>query len=127
MSKYDSWTAEKSRDTAVKLLKDYLVEAPRCQKRYPNVYYHLAQLAFLDKKMDEFRKYFELGQDAEEKRLPFFEPVDLPLKDMLSPFYQLFANVQQPVRCGNRACIKKVKESDLKSCGRCRNQKYCSK
>lgn len=127
MSKYDSWTAEKLRDTAVKVLQEYLVEAPQCAKNYPNVCYYLAQCAELDKNMSEFRKYYELGQDAEEKRLPFFDPVDLPLKDMLSPIYQLFANVKKTVGCGNKACTRKVKESDLKSCGRCGKQKYCSK
>ena len=127
MSKYASWTAEKLRDAAVKVLQEYLVEAPQCDKSYPNACYYLAWGAFLNKNMGEFRKYFELGQDAEEKRLPFFNPVDLPLKDMLSPAYQLFANVKQPVKCGNKSCIKKVKESDLKSCGRCGKQQYCSK
>ena len=127
MSKYASWTAETLKDTAVKVLQEYLVEAPQCDKNYPNACYYLAWLAFLNKSMGEFRKYFELGQDAEEKRLPFFNPVGLPIKDMLSPVYQLFANVKQPVKCGNKSCIKKVKESDLKSCGRCGKQKYCSK
>ena len=127
MSKYASWTAEKLRDTAVKVLQEYLVEAPQCDKNYPNACYYFAWGAFLNKNISEFRKYFELGQDAEEKRLPFFHRVDLPIKDMLSPAYQLLANVQQPVCCGNKSCIKKVKESDLKFCGRCGKQKYCSK
>ena len=127
MSKFDSWTAENLRDTAVKVLQEYLVEAPQCDKNYPNACYYLANCAVMDRNMSEFTKYYELGQDAEEKRLPFFEPVDFPLKDMLSPFYQLFANVKQPVSCGNKSCTKKVKESDLKSCGRCGKQKYCSK
>ena len=127
ISKYDSWTAEKLRDTAVKVLKEYLVEAPHCYKTYPNVCYYLAQIYLLEENMDEFRKYFELGQDAEEKRLPFFENVDLPLKDMIAPVYQLFANVKIKAMCGNEACNKKVKESDLKSCGQCGMQKYCCK
>ncbi|KAJ7378754.1 hypothetical protein OS493_021340 [Desmophyllum pertusum] len=70
MSKYDSWTVEKCEDTAGKLLKGYPCRGPRCQERYPNVYYYLAKLMLVDKKMVEFRKYFELGQDAEGKRLP---------------------------------------------------------
>ena len=127
ISKYDSWTAEKLRDTAVKVLKEYLVEAPHCCKTYPNVCYYLAKIYLLERNMDEFRKYFELGQDAEEKRLPFFENVDLPLKDMIAPVYQLFANVKIKEMCGNRACTKKVKESDLKYCGQCGMQKYCCK
>ena len=127
ISKYDSWTAEKLRDTAVKVLKEYLVEAPHCFKAYPNACYYLANIFMLEGNMDEFRKYFELGQDAEEKRLPFFENVDLPLKDMIAPFYQLFANVKIKAMCGNRACTKKVKESDLKYCAKCGMQKYCCK
>jgi len=126
-SKYDSWTTEKLRDTTVKVFQEYLVEAPQCAKHYPNACYHLAYCALLDENMNEFRKYYELGQDAEEKRLPFFGPFDLPMKVILSPMYQLFANVKQSVSCGNKACTKKVKESDLKSCSRCGKQKYCSK
>ena len=127
ISKYDSWIAEKLRDTAVKVLKEYLVEAPHCCKTYPNVCYYLAKIYLLERNMDEFRKYFELGQDAEEKRLPFFKNVDLPLKDKMAPVYQLLANVEIKAMCGNRACTKNVKESDLKSCGQCGMQKYCSK
>ena len=110
MSKYDSWTAEQLRDTAVKVLQEYLVEAPQCAKNYPNACYYLASGAFLSTNMSEFKKYYELGQDAEEKRLPFFATVDLPIKDMLSPLYQLFSNVKEPVSCGNESCIKEVKE-----------------
>ena len=110
----------------MKVLQEYLEEAPQCAKYYPNACYYLAQCALLDSNMSEFRKYYELGQDA-EKRLPFLEPVDLPLKDMLSPFYHLCVNVKLPVSCGNKSCTKKVKERDLKSCGRCGKQKYCSK
>ena len=117
MSKYDSWTAEQLRDTAVKVLQEYLEEAPQCDKNYPNACYYLADL-YLEANTSELRKYFEMGQDAEEKRLPFFPPVDLPIKDTLIPFYQLFANVKQPGSCGNKSCNKKVTESDLKSCGR---------
>ena len=126
MSKYASWTAEKVRDTAEKVLKKYLEEMPCCFKYYPNAFYFLAML-HMHRNMTEFKKYYELGQDAEEKRLPFFGPYTLPLKDLMTPTYQLFSNVRLPVRCGNEACIKKVKESDLKACSRCRNQKYCSK
>ena len=127
ISKYDSWTAEKLRDTAVKVLKEYLVEAPHCCKTYPNACYYLANIYLLEGNMGEFRKYFELGQDVEGRRLPFFENVNLPVKDTIAPFYQLFSNVGIEAMCGNRACNKKVKESDLKSCGQCGMQKYCSK
>ena len=123
-SKYASWTAEKLRDTAVKVLQEYLEEAPQCGKCYPNAYYYLANLAT---DMTEFKKYYELGQDAEEKRLPFFGPFNHPLKDLMTPRYQLLSNVRQPAKCGNMACIKKVMETDLKFCSRCRNQKYCSR
>ena len=127
MSKYASWPAEKLGDTAEKVLKEYLAEAPRCYKTYPNVCYYLANLALNKNNTTEFKEYYEFGQDAEEKRLPFFEAVNIPLKDVISHFYQLCANVREPTRCGNRTCIKKVQESELKTCGRCGNQKYCSK
>ena len=45
----------------------------------------------------------------------------------MTPFYQLFANVEIKAMCGNRACTKNVKASDLKSCGQCGMQKNCSK
>ena len=90
-------------------------------------YYYLAKISLLEQKLAEFRKYYEQGQDAEEKRLPFFEPVSLPMKDLMTPVYQLFVNVPKPTGCGNRSCIWKVEETELKSCSRCRMQKYCSK
>ena len=124
ISKYASWTTEKLRDTAVKVLQEYLEDAPQCDKNYPNACYYLAKFAT---DMTEFKEYYELGQDAEEKRLPFFGPFNHPMKDLMTPRYQLLSNVRQPARCGNMACIKKVKETDLKSCSRCRNQKYCSR
>lgn len=124
ISKYESWTVENLRDTAVTRLKEFLNEAPKCFKFYPNACYYLAKLA---NNRAEFVKYYELGQEAEERRLPFFDPVNLPLKDLITPRYQLFANVQKPVQCGNMKCTKKVMESGLKACGRCKKQKYCSK
>ena len=127
ISKYASWTTKELEDTAEKILKEYLAEAPPCWKTYPNACYYLAYFAFVKTDMKEFRKYYELGQDAEAKRLPFLEPVNLPLKDDLSSAYQLLANVPKPIRCGNTACTKKVTESELKFCARCRDQKYCSK
>ena len=126
-SKYASWTKEELGDTAKKIMEEFLAEAPSCWKTYPNVCYYLAQLAFLDHDMTEFKKNYELGQDAEEKRLPFFNPVDLPLKEMMSPVYHLFSSLPEPVRCGNRACMKKVKVNELKFCAGCGKQKYCSK
>jgi len=127
ISKYASWTTKELGDTSEKMLKEFLAESPICWKTYPNVCYYLAQLALVNGNMKELKKYYELGQDAEEKRLPFFSRVNIPLKDMLSPVYQLLASLPEPVRCGNKACTKKVKECELKSCGGCGNQKYCSK
>ena len=127
VSKYHSWTTEELGATARKILEEFLAEAPFCWKTYPNGCYYLAKLAFVNSDMKEFKKYYEYGQDAEEKRLPFLSPIDLPLKNMLSPVYQLFANLPEPAKCGYKACSKKVKESDLKSCGGCRSTKYCSK
>ena len=127
ISKFASWTKEKLGDTAEKVLKEFLVEAPPCCKTYPNVCYYLANLALANMKMNEFKKYYELGQDAEEKRLSFLRPLNLPLKDNMYADYQLFASERDSVTCGNSACIKKVEERDLKNCKRCGQQKYCSK
>ncbi|XP_068751889.1 uncharacterized protein [Montipora capricornis] len=127
INKYTSWTKEQLRDCAEKTMKEFLAHAPSCWKTYPNVCYYLARLAFISQDMAEFKKNYELGQDAEEKRLPFFDRVDLPLKELMTPFYQLFANVPGPVKCGNRACVKDVKENELLICGSCRKQKYCCK
>lgn len=114
-------------DGAEKTLKEFLAEAPPCWKTYPNVCYYLAQLALSTKNMVGFKKSYELGQDAEEKRLPFLNPVNLALKDLLTPVYQLFANVKLPVTCGNRVCAKNDKENKLMICSSCGKQKYCSK
>ena len=127
VSKYRSWTTEKLGGTARKILEEFRAEAPSCWKTYPNVCYYLAQLAFVNFNMKELKRYYELGQDAEEKRLPFLDAVDLPWKDMLSSVYQLLAHLPEPPRCGNKACTKNIKETDLKSCGGCRTKKYCSK
>ena len=79
--------------TAVRVLKEFLKEAAPCYKTYPSVYYYFAFLAFSEINWKEFKEYYEQGQDAEEKRLPFLDPVDIPLKDTMSTFYQLFGNV----------------------------------
>ena len=126
-SKYASWTKEELGDTAEKIMREFLAEAPPCWKTYPNVFYYLAELALVKSDMNEFKKNYELGQDAEEKRLPFFDPVDLPSKDLMSPVYHLISSLPEPVSCGNRACIKKVKGNELKFCAGCGKQKYCSK
>lgn len=127
VSKYRSWTTEELGKAAKKTLEEFLTEAPQCWKTYPNVCYYLARLAFVKGDMKEVKKYYELGQDAEEKRLPFFSPVNLPDKEMLSPVYHAFTSSLAPAKCGNKACTKKVKETDLKACGGCRTKKYCSK
>jgi len=127
VSKYSLWTKEQLFDGAEKTLKEFLAEAPPCWKTYPNVCYYLAQLALYTKNMVGFKRSYEHGQDAEEKRLPFFNPVDLPLKERMTPVYQSFANVKLPVMCGNRMCTKNVKESKLLRCSSCRKQKYCDK
>ena len=124
MSKYKSWTQRELRDGAEKILKEYLAEAPSCWKTYPNVCYYLAHIFKYDN-LKQFRKYYELGQDAEAKRLPFLNPLRLPLKDELLATYQQHSHAS--IRCGNSACTKKVEESKLKFCTQCRITKYCSK
>ena len=127
ISKYRSWTTEELGDAARERLEEFLAEAPSCWKTYPNVCYYLAELALVKSDMKELKRYYELGQDAEEKRLPFIDALDLCLKDMLSPIYQLLTDLPERARCGNKACTKKFKETELKSCTRCRTKKYCSK
>ena len=124
ISKYESWTQKELRDGAEKILKEYLAEAPTCWKTYPNVCYYLAHIFKYDN-LKQFRKYYELGQDAEARRLSFLNPLRLPLKDELLAIYQQHSNAS--IRCGNSACTKKVEESKLKLCTQCRITKYCSK
>ena len=127
ISKYRSWTTEELGDAARERLEEFLVEAPSCWKTYPNVCYYLAELALVKSDMKELKRYYERGQDAEEKRLPFLSRVDIPHKDLLSPIYQGLADLPERARCGNKACTKKFKETELKSCAGCRTKKYCSK
>ena len=124
ISKYESWTQKELRDGAEKILKEYLAEAPTCWKTYPNVCYYLAHIFKYDN-LKQFRKYYELGQDAEARRLSFLNPLRLPLKDELLAIYQQHSNAS--IRCRNSACTKKVEESKLKLCTQCRITKYCSK
>ena len=127
ISKYRSWTTEELGDAARERLEEFLVEAPSCWKTYPNVCYYLAELALVKSDMKQLKRYYERGQDAEEKRLPFLSRVDITCKDLLSPIYQLLADLPERARCGNKACTKKFKETELKSCAGCRTKKYCSK
>ena len=124
--KYASWTTEALKDAAVNILMEYLAEAPPCCKRYPNAYYYLASIAFSIENKEDGMKYYELAQDAEENRLPFFEPVSIPLKDSASLCYQLCTNLPT-TECGNKACTRNVKKKELKLCSRCRKKSYCSK
>ena len=124
--KYASWTTESLKNAAVDILKEYLAEAPPCCKTYPNALYYLAYIAFITENKEDVMKYYELAQDAEENRLPFFEPVNIPLKDSASLCYQLCTNLPT-TRCGNKACTRNVKKKELKLCSRCRKKSYCSK
>ena len=124
--KYASWTTESLKNAAVDILKEYLAEAPPCCKTYPNALYYLAYIAFITENKEDVMKYYELAQDAEENRLPFFEPVNIPLKDSASLYYQLCTNLPT-TRCGNKACTRNVKKKELKLCSRCRKKSYCSK
>ena len=126
ISKYASWTTESLKNAAVDILKEYLAEAPPCCKRYPNAYYYLAYIAFTTENKEDGIKYYELAQDAEENRLPFFEPVNIPMKDFASCLYQLYTNLPTN-RCGNKAWTRNVKKKELKLCSGCRKQSYCSR
>ena len=98
------------------LYNDYLKNAPKCSKKYPNACYHMAFFYMARRNMPKMQEYFQMGQDAEELRLPFLGPVDIPMKHKMSSLCQL----APPMRCNNPGCTKKVKGGDLKNCPCCK-------
>ena len=78
------------RERAKKLILEFLAEAPPCDKKYSDGHYQVAEIYLEEKNMKKFIEHYELGQDADEKRLPFVEAKDLPLKILLEPIYSKF-------------------------------------
>ena len=61
------------------LFYQYLEMAPSCAKQFPNAYYMLATL-FVETNIDEALRYCALAEKAENERLPFLQPVQIPQK-----------------------------------------------
>ncbi|KAK3089496.1 hypothetical protein FSP39_004052 [Pinctada imbricata] len=103
---------------------DYLRKAPKCDKQYPNVLYHMS-LLYMRKKFSKSVRYFELAQTSERERLPFLQEVEINAKTLVCNFMNLSNDTKY---CNNPECEKDSNEDlDLKQCTRCRNVCYCSK
>ena len=112
----DTWQRVKQ------LYTEYLEKAPKCAKKYPNACYHLAQFYMIRHNIQKVQEYYKLGQDAEENRLPFLQPVDIPIKQMLSMLCQVIPSA----RCSNPQCKKKRSTGELKNCP-CKKAIYCDR
>ena len=105
-----------------KLYEEYLEKSPKCAKKYPNACYHLAQSYMLRRNFPKMQEFFKLGQDAEQNRLPFLQPVDIGVKHSLSTFCELIPSA----RCSNPQCKKKRSTGELKGCP-CLKATYCDR
>jgi tetratricopeptide (TPR) repeat protein len=70
---------ESEPEKAKTLFYQYLEMAPSCAKQFPNAYYMLATL-FVETNIDEALRYCALAEKAENERLPFLQPVQIPQK-----------------------------------------------
>lgn len=82
---YRTWSITQLREKAKQLFMEYLREVPECDKMYPEGYYHLAHLCFIERSLEEALKWKEKGEEAEEKRLPFLPQFESALKELLRP------------------------------------------
>ena len=69
-------------EKAKTLFYQYLEMAPSCDKQFPNAYYMLATL-FAKANIDEALRYCALAEKAEDERLPFLQPVQIPQKKLM--------------------------------------------
>ena len=123
-----------TREKARELFIEYLREAPKCAKKYPNGHYHLAYLYMSEQNAPKFVEMYELAQKAEEKRLPFLPPVDTEMKYLLMAPYALCTRLQTPLqtplqsasKCHYKECTKKTSERARKKC-RCMKASYCDR
>lgn len=77
-------------ESAITLFQQYIDRAPECEKQYPNAHYMLAFLYITHYKNEkEAFKYCHLAEKAEEKRLSFLYPVDIPQKKMMQTLKSL--------------------------------------
>jgi tetratricopeptide (TPR) repeat protein len=73
---------ESEPEKAKTLFYQYLEMAPSCAKQFPNAYYMLATL-FVETNIDEALRYCALAEKAENERLPFLQPVQIPPKKIM--------------------------------------------
>lgn len=72
-----------NQEEAVKMLEKYFELAPKCDEKYPNAHYLMADVYLLkpcSSNIKLARKFYERGLEAERFRLPFMPP-DIPFKD----------------------------------------------
>ena len=105
-----------------KLYEEYLEKSPKCAKKYPNACYHLAKFYGLRCNIPKMQEFFKQGQDAEENRLPFLQPVDIEAKRSLS----IFCEIIPSARCNNPQCKKKRSTGEQKNCP-CLKATYCDR
>ena len=105
-----------------KLYTEFLEKSPKCAKNYPSSCYDLAKFYMLKRNIPKMQEFFKQGQDAEEIRLQFLEPVDSATKNILSRIDQLTPSA----RCSNPQCKKKRSTGELKGCP-CLKATYCDR
>ncbi|KXJ29605.1 uncharacterized protein LOC110244884 [Exaiptasia diaphana] len=123
---YLTWEAIDLRNKAEQLFLEYLNEAPPCDKKYPNCHYHLAFLYMEEGNKKKALEWKEKGEDAEEKRLPFMQPVAIDSKKFLLELDYLPTQKKTSVTiCSNTDCSSKTVEQ-LKPCP-CQQVSYCGR
>ncbi|XP_053378945.1 uncharacterized protein LOC123526441 [Mercenaria mercenaria] len=81
---------EKDPEKAIKLCEKYLGMAPKCDEKYPNIHYVMGYIyAIQFKNIDLAKKYYDLGMEAENYRLPFNPPTDFGPKTFLESIVPL--------------------------------------
>ena len=75
---------ENDPEKAIRIFREFISKAPECDKQYPNAYYMMAYLYFVHYKNEsEAMRLCRLAEQAEEKRLEFLYPVDIPQKEIM--------------------------------------------
>lgn len=71
-------------EKAVSFFKQYIEQAPKCDKQYDDAYYNLAIIELINyENLDAALRYAALGDDIYAKRLPFLEKYETPSKHMM--------------------------------------------
>ncbi|XP_063402246.1 uncharacterized protein LOC134686507 [Mytilus trossulus] len=79
---------------AIRLFLQYINEAPKCDKKYPNAYYLIAYTFHLQGNIHEAIRHCSLAEEAEKKRLPFLLPVAIPQKTYMIKLKHSFLSAQ---------------------------------